>query len=108
MRAKPPPPGPYDAEGLLRLAADRLRALMDSIQINGAGEHDSTVKNLARTSQAISATCSELRQIAKAHAIAVALVPEIDIIRRLQALPDDRRAAVCREILGTVDDGPVL
>ena len=82
---------PLDTESLMRETALVLRRLLRSVALKGAGEHEATVKGVARLSGAIATVCGELRQHAKGRQRALAEFPIGDVVAYLRALPKAQR-----------------
>jgi hypothetical protein len=80
-----------DTESLLRETALKLRTLLRSVTANGAGEHEATVKGVARLSGAIATVCGELRQHAKGRLRTLGEFPIGDVVAYLRALPKQQR-----------------
>jgi hypothetical protein len=88
---------PVDSESLLRETALKLRTLLRAVTPHGtgkplgAGEHEATVKAVARLSGAIATVCGELRQHAKGRIRVLAEFPIGDVVAYLRALPKAQR-----------------
>lgn len=82
--------------------------MLVSIETRDDGEHDSTVKNMARISVAITAACGELRQHAKAAVREVSKIPLDTVITYLKTLRPEQREDIARELTGADADEPLL
>lgn len=100
----------YESVALLRATADHLRALQESIagNVNGGGEHASTIKEATQLAQAIVSVAGELRAHEKlAIAQRDALRPE-QVLEWFRAQPEERRIHLAREFAAAVGGGSVL
>ncbi len=97
-----------DSETLLRETALKLRTLLRSLDTNGAGEHDSTVKGIARISTAIATVCGELRQHAKGRLRVLAEFPIGDVVAYLRALPKQQRDQAFTAAFDADESEPLL
>lgn len=99
-----------EAETLLLATREKLQEMLDSVEALGEGEgiHDSTVKQVCRLSQAISANAAQLRQYEKTRKRAVASIPLEQIVAHLKTLPQTKRDEVCRAVSGADDDKALL
>lgn len=62
----------------------------------------------AAITRALTGVRSEHRQHAKALRRELATVPHDEVVAYLRSLPEDKRRDVCREVLGSDDDEPLL
>jgi len=99
---------PIDTESLLQGTAVKLRDTLSSLELNGDGEHEATVKGIARLSGAIAAICGELRQHAKGKARALAEFSLDDIVAHLRSLPKGRRDEAFTLAFGADESEPLL
>lgn len=99
---------PIETEALLHEVIAKLRECMASIELRGDGEHPATVGNLARISTALISAAAEMRQHEKRRADAVSSIPLDQIVAYLRTLPDVKRRDVCRDVLGSDDELPLL
>lgn len=108
-RALPNPDDvPRDLDLLMRENVAHLRDLQKSIAVRGDGEHDSTVKNTARISVALTTACAELRQIRKAAHREISRIPLEAIVSYLRTLTEVERQQVALDVSGTSDEEPLL
>jgi len=80
-----------DTESLLRETALKLRGLLRGLEVKADGNHEATVKAVARLSGAIATVCGELRQHAKGRLRTLAEFPIGDVVAYLRALPKAQR-----------------
>jgi hypothetical protein len=73
-----------DTEQTLREIAEKLREAMNSIELHGDGEHDSTISNLCRVTTSLTTTLAELRQHDKAKQRALDEYPTEEILEHLR------------------------
>lgn len=99
---------PYDTEGTLRATADKLKALLDSLELSENGQHGSVIRDVARISGALTATCAELRQAEKARVREVSKIPLETVIDHLKTLPDDKRERVIAALSGVDEETSLL
>lgn len=104
----PAPEQLYDTETALRATADKLRGMLESIETHGGGEHGSTIRDVARISVALTATCAELRQHAKAAVREIAKIPLDQVVSYLKSLPEQQRIDIARELTNEDAEEPVL
>ena len=98
----------YDTESVLRTTADKLSGMLDSIETHGDDEHPSIVADVARIATALTTTCAELRQHAKARVREIASIPLDQIIAYLLTLSEAKRQDIAKQILGTDSEEPLL
>jgi len=98
----------FDTEALLRLTVEKLKELLESIELHGDGEHGSTVQDIARVSVAITTACAELRQHSKAQRRQLASYSLDQIVDHLKTLSERQRKDVARELTGADDQEPLL
>lgn len=98
----------FDTESLLRETALKLRTLLRSITANGAGEHEATVKGVARLSGAIATVCGELRQHAKGRLRTLAEFPIGDVAAYLRSLPKHQRDQAFTAAFDAEESDPLL
>ena len=91
-------PPPYDTESALRATADKLQAVLEGMETHDDGEHESTIKHLARISVALTTVCAELRQHEKATTRELSKIPFDRIVAYLKALPMERREDLAKDI----------
>ena len=108
MAAKQNNSTPYDTEETLRATADKLRELLDSVELHGSGEHGSTIADVARISVALTSTCAELRQHSKARSREIAGYPLDQIMAYLRTLPEATKADLAKELSGADREEPLL
>lgn len=97
----------YDTESALITTAKKLQGVLKAMETGEEGSHPSIVSDIARISTALTTTCAELRQCAKARAREISTIPIDQIIAFLRTFSDERRADIAREITGA-DDGEGL
>jgi len=101
-------PKSFDTEQCLAETAEKLREVLRSIETHGDGEHQSTIGDIARVATALTTTCAELRQHAKAAARAIADIPLEQLLAHIKTLPEQVRQDFCRDVLGSDDQEPLL
>ncbi len=110
MKPKPKPPqsAPYDTESVLQAVAEKLREILDSMKTHGDGEHPAVVADIARISVALTTTCAELRQSAKARVREISTIPIDQIVAYLRTLPMETRLDIARDLTGADADQGLL
>jgi len=98
----------YDTESILRTTAEKLRACLEGMETHGDGEHPAVVADIARISTALTTTCAEIRQHAKAAVREVAAIGVDAIVVYLKTLPMDARKEIARDLAGEDDEAPLL
>lgn len=98
----------FDTLVSLRRNAARLQAAIDSVQLNGSGEHRSTTAAVSRMSEALTKVCAELRQHERHSQRQLDSFPIDALVERLKALPEDQRRDIARELGGERDEESLL
>lgn len=98
----------FDTVTWLRHNARKLQSAIDSVELNGDGEHPATVASLSRLSEALTKVCGELRQHERHALRQLDSYPVEAIVTRLMNLPDDERTKIGRQLLGTDGEESLL
>ncbi len=99
---------PYDTKAVLQATAEKLRAVLESMEIHGDGEHPAVVADIARISTALTTTCAEIRQSARSTVREVSSIPLDQIVTYLKTMSMADRADIARDLTGADDLEPLL
>ncbi len=94
-------PDGIDTGAELSATVVKLRAILNSIELHGEGEHPSTIQDVARISTALVTACAELRQHAKSARRQLASYTIDQILEHLKSLPEKLRDDVVCELTGS-------
>lgn len=98
----------FDPVELLEARARQLRELLDGIETHGDGEHESTLRSIARLSVALTSVCAELRQNQRHLIREVARIPLDQILGYLKTLPMQQLVEIAKELTNADADEGLL
>ncbi len=91
-----------DIDAIMIANVDKLHEALESIELHGAGEHSSTIQEIARISVALTTACAEVRQAQKQRIGKLPDYTDDELVEHLQSLPERRRETITARAMGVV------